>query len=167
MLNAGQGILNDMNNEEWTHRLAIHEAGHAISCFLNGVGFDFVKIMPHRRTKRCGLTKARIATDTTSPTKTHRDLLILLAGYCAECIKFGNGFKEGTIRDVEKAYCRALGVTSSEKECSQFMRDARDNTEKLLNNNWKFVERLADKLIEKHYITGSEVIEIITNETII
>lgn len=158
MLGAGQDILKQ--RKEWTHRLAIHEAGHAVSCFVNGVGFDFVKIMPHRRTKRCGLTKARIATDTTSPSKTYRDLLILLAGYCAERIKFGNGIREGAERDVEKAYCRTLGVTSTEKECSRFMKDARDSTEKLLKDNWKLVEKLTSRLIENHRIEGPEAIKI-------
>ena len=157
MLNAGQDTSNQ--DEEWTHRLAIHEAGHAVSCFVNGVGFDFVKIMPHRRTKRCGLTKARIATDTTSPSKTYRDLLILLAGYCAERIKFGNGIREGAIVDVQKAYCRTLGITSNEKECSRLMKDVRDSTEKLLKDNWTLVEKLADRLVENYIITGSEAIK--------
>lgn len=165
-------------NEFWRIGTAYHEAGHAVchEC-LHPTSVNFVVIR-----NGCGQTAYTTAHIQVPPKEWREGKIIsYLAGRAAEEIQF-HCFNSGTAQDMHHAFkdlryeivdCCTKGFdkgyaegNDTESEAMRVRRETAVSEEAerlyqcakdILTENWAFVEKVAQALLEKNILTGEEV----------
>lgn len=175
---------------------AYHEAGHAVlsSILLPHIKIEQVTISP--RSKMLGFVSYSTEEQITNVTKEEIffDICVLLAGRLSKIKKAGSQHMDsGATNDLSQASYQAyiaianLGMDkvlgfvnidsisafnesflseTIEKRFTFWMETARDYTEKLVEEHWNKIDKLALMLIDKEIVEEQELIEIVGKEKV-
>lgn len=184
------------NLEEEMRMTAYHEAGHAVlsSILLPHIKIEQVTISP--RSKMLGFVSYSTEEQITNVTKEEIffDICVLLAGRLSKIKKAGSQHMDsGATNDLSQASYQAyiaianLGMDkvlgfvnidsisafnesflseTIEKRFTFWMETARDYTEKLVEEHWNKIDKLALMLIDKEIVEEQELIEIVGKEKV-
>ena len=167
--------MNDMQSEKPRDRLiAIHEAGHAVVCYLLGYDFESVTIIPNPILESDGAFKRSI---TKMPLETRnldsdqrrewlKDQITIIFSGAAAVHKYcstENPAELGIGPDLISAKSLANMITDSDTEILQIFTLLSAKARRLVteNRNWLAISFLADNLIEKKFINYSEAKKVI------
>lgn len=184
------------NLEEEMKMTAYHEAGHAVlsSILLPHIKIEQVTISP--RSKMLGFVSYSTEEQITNLTKTELffDICVLLAGRVAKIKKAGSEHMDsGAMNDLSQASYQTyiaianLGMDKElgfvnidsiaafnesflsdtiEKRFTFWMETAKEYTQKLVEEHWDKIEKLALMLIDKEIVEEKELIEIVGKEKV-
>jgi ATP-dependent Zn protease len=166
---------------------AYHEAGHAVACWVSGIGFRHVSIRPdddegslgHVLHKRLPKAVADdVGTGYLSPRTSQyveSRAVVALAGQAAAerlhgrrgnfgSAAFAHHSKYGRVivdGDQHQAVDLLSLLSGDAEEISLLWKLAAYRARRLVEHNWPMIEKLAAALIERRELTGSEVQELL------
>lgn len=156
------------------HRIATHEAGHAVVAELLCMNPEYVTIEPGEAT----LGHLRRRRYCVSPLDTWRDLIFLCGGHIAEIIEIDDEMSDehwgaemalsmldpdATITDGAYLWASLREHSDDERQQKKWFKQAFAQTHRILSNRavWRSVENLAARLTEKRTINYAEAAEVI------
>ena len=153
---------------------AIHEAGHAVVCYLLGYDFESVTITPNPILESDGafkrsITKMPLETRNLNSDQMHewlKDQITILFSGAAAVHKYcstENPAELGIGPDLISAKSLAKMITDSDTEILQIFTLLSAKARRLVaeNKNWLAISFLADNLIEKRFLNYNEVKKVI------
>ncbi|MFB3901922.1 MAG: hypothetical protein ACE15E_00575 [Acidobacteriota bacterium] len=155
-----------MNATKKLQSIAYHEAGHAVMAWWHGLAIRKATIVPHK--DYLGSVthfKKLLPTDETDLRPSQRDLLerrimVLLSGPEAERKFRGHYSHKGSGHDRHYAFDHLASLTGpSEDELNTYMKLLWLRTRRILDFApvWACVTAVANALLEKRSLTGSEI----------
>jgi ATP-dependent Zn protease len=142
---------------------AFHEAGHAVMAELCGRQVTEVEIVGDR--EHSGMVHSLAfppdPADSAAPgsetEEVKRHLKIVLAGVVAEAMVSGREDWDETSEDLDAAVRFAMRLVDDCEDVLPLLSDIWIDVERDLRGRWPTVERLADELLRRKELTGSEV----------
>mgnify|MGYP001618322963 CR=1 FL=1 len=181
------------NFEEDLKRTAYHEAGHAVLSFILRPEILIEQVTISPRSESLGFVSYKIEDylENVSKEEIMNNICVLLAGRISKIKKFGkSGLESGSMNDLEQATAQAyfaianlgmddeLGYISInlisnninkilyrqiEERLLDWIKSATCQTEDLVEKNWDKIMSLAELLISKEVVEGSELEQIMRN----
>jgi ATP-dependent Zn protease len=150
---------------------AYHEAGHALASELYGQVLTRVEIVGD--TEHSGSTETlRFPTDPEEGGLSYaeieaveKQLRCVLAGTVAEAMVSGRDDWDETSGDLDEAVRLAMKLVDDCEDVLPLFEDLREDLEKVLRENWRAIEALADELVQRKSLSGAEVRRILENAT--
>ena len=164
-----QGELPNSASSTGAERLtAFHEAGHAVMAELCGRLLTEVEIVGDR--EHTGSVQSLAfppdpADGAQSGEETEdveRRLKIILAGIVAEAVLSGREDWDETSEDLDLAVRLAMRLVDDCEDVLPLLSDIGADVRRDLHAHWPAVERLANELIDRKTMTGSEVRRLLT-----
>lgn len=181
------GEARESKSPEELKAIAVHESGHTILYHLSGHKASYVTV--EARGHHGGYMQ-RSEEELNKPAKTRRDFLdsirCSLGGRAAECVIYGKkiGINTGAAGDLENAanHAKAMvtvygldeesgpafidaklaeGSKAVRKRVNKVLKNEFENAQKLIEANKDKLLKLADALVDKKYLTGSEIEKIL------
>lgn len=142
---------------------AYHEAGHALASELYGQVLTRVEIVGD--TEHSGSTETlRFPTDPDEGGLSRAEveaienqLRCVLAGTVAEAMVSGRDDWDETSGDLDEAVRLAMKLVDDCEDVLPLFEDLREDLEKVLRENWRAIEALADELMDRKSLSGAEV----------
>lgn len=148
---------------------AYHEAGHVVMHILTDVALHDVTIVANDDEGFLGAATWNIGPSVALQmnygsrnreiTTLARDCVrISLGGICAEEIAFGRYYEQGAGDDLDSAhyYARVLS-----RNPDGYVKRQWRETRKMLRQNWRQVQLVADALLEQQTLTGEDVLALL------
>lgn len=184
------------NLEEELKMTAYHEAAHAVLSFLLLPHIKIEQVTISRRSKMLGFVSYNAEDQLSNITKEElfNDVCVLLSGRTAKIKKAGSGHMDsGAVDDLSQASLEVYAAITNlgmdkelgfiniesialidnyflspqiEKRFLHWIDVAKKRTEKLVDEHWDKIEKLALKLIEKEIVEGDELSQIIGKEKV-
>ena len=170
-------------DEQTLHRIAVHEAGHAVVSFLNGNRPSYVTVAG--RSNFGGYMHAIEQNDVQTKKHLLNAIRTLLAGRAAEIVFFGeeDGISVGAASDIKAATeiaMRMITVYGMSEEhgimfdddgpareqtvrlCNRILADELDNAGTLLTEHRDKTQALVDALVSKNHLMSNDIEKILT-----
>ena len=142
---------------------AFHEAGHAVMAQLCGRQVTEVEIVGDR--EHTGMVHSLVfppdPADGAAPEAENddveRQLKVILAGKVAEAMVSGRRGWDETSEDLNVAVRLGMRLVDDCEDVLPLLEGIGADVERDLNRHWSAVEMLADELLDRKTLTGSEV----------
>ena len=138
---------------------AFHEAGHAVMAELCGRLLTEVEIVGDR--EHSGMVHSLAfpsrGTEGEDSDAIECHLKIMLAGMVAEAMVSGRREWDDSCADLDEAVRLAMKLVDDCEDVLPLLADIRDDLESELRARWTAVETLAEELLTRKALTGSEV----------
>jgi hypothetical protein len=153
---------------------AYHEAGHAVACYCLGVKVKSATVVPDKDQGTHGHARHENMFRGLDPEidlsgrvrlQMERKIIISLAGVAAQRRYSRQSWRSHHGRsDFRAAADLALRIGGDGDGANRFLRWLELQTDRLVENRWQDIERVARALLERRILTGSEIVEIIEGE---
>lgn len=148
---------------------AFHEAGHAVMAQLRGRQVTEVEIVGDR--EHTGMVHSLAfppdPEDGVPPEAENddveRQLKVILAGTVAEAMVSGRRVWDETSEDLNVAVRLGMRLVDDCEDVLPLLEGIGADVERDLNRHWSAVEMLADELLDRKTLTGSEVRKLLTD----
>lgn len=140
-------------------RIAIHEAGHAVACFVQKLPVERISLLRGQGGALWGRQRGG------SAGRVKVLVRVCLAGLAAEDIAFEDGAASGHAQDMADAGALLAGLSSNAAQRDQLLRVLYGETVNLLTvaPHWRAVEVLAAALMERETLSGEDALGLLVD----
>jgi cell division protease FtsH len=150
-------LPNDEATTEAERLTAFHESGHAVMAELCGRLLTEVEILGDRDHTGSVQSLAFPPNPEAEEEDFERHLKIILAGTVAEAMVSGREDWDETSEDLDAAVRQAMRLVDDCEDVLPLLGYLRVDVERDLREHWSAVEMLAEELLGRKALTGSEV----------
>ena len=153
---------------------AYHEAGHAVACYYLGVKVKSATVVPDKGQGTHGHVRhedmyrgldPEIDLSGRARLRMERSIIISLAGAAAQRRYSRQSWRhDHGASDFRAAANLALRIGGDDDGADRFLRWLELRTDRLVQNHWQDIERVARALLERKTMNGGEIVKIIEGE---